>query len=514
MASSSSSSIQFMTLEELDEGVVKTFQPTDAQLVGCYLYNKIFMAPTPIGLKSTFPEIDIYGSKGLPPWEIWRIYQPFKFPHQDFIYFFSPVKKLNPNGGSRFARTIGSDGGSWSETEAAKPVYVNGIQQPFGKLRKFRYEKNKDKSFEHHTAWLMDEFTINQASHLALCRLKINDKGGVRNKRKKFSDEENDRKTKSFKNRKIEPKRDQMQYNICEQQKGSASFTSTSTSTTTQQLSSPSQYEDDKAVQVQVHHDDNHDIWKDDQPIASIDQWYDERRQQQQFSDYSLEQLQELEHNKRCEEEEQLQQQDEQHLLPSASHYHEQQPQLLGDDVLMVSYQPRAPHYDDDQVVRVQEDSYNCYEQQLLLCDDHDYLDDENLMFSTPSLFGSDEMLNDDPNLMEASVAQPLASGDEEQQKFSDDYSLVLQQQVEPYKRCEEQQQEQDERLLQPSPSHFHDLGDDDPMIYGHQDFDIPLDTAYLQSDEFNGFYIDQDQPTALQWLDGDDQHQYSDILW
>ena len=210
MASSSSSSIQFMTLEELDEGVVKTFQPTDAQLVGCYLYNKIFMAPTPIGLKSTFPEIDIYGSKGLPPWEIWRIYQPFKFPHQDFIYFFSPVKKLNPNGGSRFARTIGSDGGTWSETEAAKPVYVNGIQQPFGKLRKFRYEKNKDKGFEHHTAWLMDEFTINQAPDLALCRLKINDKGGGRNKRKKFSDEENDRKIKSFKIQ----KREQIQNNV------------------------------------------------------------------------------------------------------------------------------------------------------------------------------------------------------------------------------------------------------------------------------------------------------------
>ncbi|KAK9930311.1 hypothetical protein M0R45_027350 [Rubus argutus] len=207
---SSSSSIQFMTLEELDEGVVKTFQPTDAQLVGCYLYNKIFMAPTPIGLKSTFPEIDIYGSKGLPPWEIWRIYQPFKFPHQDFIYFFSPVKKLNPNGGSRFARTIGSDGGTWSETEAAKPVYVNGIQQPFGKLRKFRYEKNKDKGFEHHTAWLMDEFTINQAPDLALCRLKINDKGGGRNKRKKFSDEENDRKIKSFKIQ----KREQIQNNV------------------------------------------------------------------------------------------------------------------------------------------------------------------------------------------------------------------------------------------------------------------------------------------------------------
>ncbi|XP_061998842.1 uncharacterized protein LOC133716097 [Rosa rugosa] len=183
--SSSSSSI-FMSLEDLDVGVVKTFHPTDSDLVGSYLYNRI-KSPIPIG-KQTFPEIKIYGTT-------------------DYIYFFSPVKKL----GSRCFRKIGYDGGTWSETESAKPVYVSGIEEPYGKLRKFRYENNKVKGCEHHAAWLMDEFTINQAPDLALCRLKLNDKGGGRKKRKKSSNEtnedENHRKTMSFKNRKLEPKR-------------------------------------------------------------------------------------------------------------------------------------------------------------------------------------------------------------------------------------------------------------------------------------------------------------------
>ncbi|XP_024172310.1 uncharacterized protein LOC112178387 [Rosa chinensis] len=329
-----SSSISFFTrLEDLDVGVVKTFHPTDSDLVGSYLYNRI-KSPTPIGGKQTFPEIEIYGTTGLPPWDIWRIYEPCKFPHQDYIYFFSPVKKL----GSRCSRRIGSDGGTWSETESAKPVYVSGIEEAYGKLRKFRFENNRDKGCEHHAAWLMDEFTINQAPDLALCRLKLNEKGGGRKKRKKSSDhetneDENHRKTMSFKNRKLEPKRVQVQNNMCEQQKGSASFSSAST---TQQL--PPQC-DDRGYCVDENLlfsptglvDDYDDILDSDQFLASLDQWYEE--QQQQFSDSSLlVPQQQVEPNNSCVE--QQQQQDEQKLPPSPSLVHEQQ--LCGGFDLMV----------------------------------------------------------------------------------------------------------------------------------------------------------------------------------
>ncbi|XP_062005733.1 NAC domain-containing protein 71-like [Rosa rugosa] len=309
-----------MSLEDLDVGVVKTFHPTDSDLVGSYLYNRI-KSPTPIGGKQTFPEIEIYGTTGLPPWDIWRIYEPSKFPHQDYIYFFSRVKKL----GSRCSRRIGCDGGTWSETEAAKPVYVSGIEEPYGKLRKFRYENNKDKGFEHHAAWLMDEYTINQAPDLALCRLKVNDKGaGGRKKRKKSSDktneDENHRKTK----------RVQVQNNTCEQQKGSASFSST------QQL--PPQCDDhDYCMDENLVFsptglvDDYHDIFNSDEFLASLDQWYEE-----QLSDSSLlVPQQQVEPNNSCEE--QQHQQDEQKLLPSPSLVHEQQ-LSSGFDLMVCGY--------------------------------------------------------------------------------------------------------------------------------------------------------------------------------
>ena len=54
--------------------------------------------------------------------------------------------------------------------------------------------------------------------------------------------------------------------------------------------------------------DNNDDMFKDDQLMASIDQWYDE--QQPQFLDYSLVPQQQLEPNKSSEEEEKLQQED------------------------------------------------------------------------------------------------------------------------------------------------------------------------------------------------------------
>ncbi|XP_050378558.1 uncharacterized protein LOC126795868 [Argentina anserina] len=233
----------FTTLDELDVGVVKTFQPSEAVLVGFYLYHKLFTDSNSSNHIQAFPEICIYGETGLPPWEIWRLYQHAKFPHQEFIYFFSHAQKVNPNK-IRKSRKVGSDGGTWSETETAKPVYVSGIEEEYGKVRKFRYEA-KDTAFEHHGAWLMDEYTINRAPDLALCRLKVNDKGGERgrkNKRKFVADENGESlKSKGSSNRrKLEPRRSSEQ--VCEE--STASFT---TSATSQPVLSPYHSHEDES---------------------------------------------------------------------------------------------------------------------------------------------------------------------------------------------------------------------------------------------------------------------------
>ncbi|KAL6179478.1 hypothetical protein ACLB2K_050993 [Fragaria x ananassa] len=256
---------QFATLDELDVGVVTTFQPTEEDLLCYYLYNKVF--ETPFSNYKTFPETCIYGKDGLPPWQIWRLYQQCKFLHQDFIYFFSRAEKLNPNK-SRNSRKVGTDGCKWSEsTETFKSIYVAGNKEAFGSLRKFRYEKNlnkkdkKDKKErdiydEHHGSWLMDEFTINHAPDLALYRLKVNAKGGDR-KRKSSAAEKNvedeNLTRQSLKKRKREPRRSSDQNS---QQEG----------TTSQQMPFSYLNEDDQVAQILVSVDDCVD---DENPIFS-----------------------------------------------------------------------------------------------------------------------------------------------------------------------------------------------------------------------------------------------------
>nr|XP_011465731.1 PREDICTED: uncharacterized protein LOC105351863 [Fragaria vesca subsp. vesca] len=200
-SSSGSGSRELMRLEELPCGVVRTFKPTDAQLVGHYLYGKIRMMGQVGNGKQAFPELDVYGITGMEPWLIWDCLEAIRFPHQDFSYFFTRVKRLSAKGkGKRCSRTVGS-GGKWSENESSKEVYVDGFQEPFGRMRKLRYE-NSDKEFEHHGAWMIEEFSIEHpgvvSSDLVLCRMKRNGKSNNK-KRKAVEDEEvNAKRAKCF----------------------------------------------------------------------------------------------------------------------------------------------------------------------------------------------------------------------------------------------------------------------------------------------------------------------------
>ncbi|KAL6191835.1 hypothetical protein ACLB2K_038224 [Fragaria x ananassa] len=169
---------------------------------------------------------------------------------EEFIYFFSGAEKLNPNK-TRHSRKIGT--GTWHETDNVRPIYVTGYEEVYWSLRKFRYQKKESKNEkdkkeryifdEHHGAWLMDEFTINQAPDLALYRLKVNAKGGDR-KRKSSAAENNGedeslmRSTQSLKKQKLEPRRAIQNSCISERQQ----------STTSQQMPSSYFHQDDQVV--------------------------------------------------------------------------------------------------------------------------------------------------------------------------------------------------------------------------------------------------------------------------
>nr|XP_011464579.1 PREDICTED: NAC domain-containing protein 102-like isoform X1 [Fragaria vesca subsp. vesca]XP_011464580.1 PREDICTED: NAC domain-containing protein 102-like isoform X1 [Fragaria vesca subsp. vesca]XP_011464581.1 PREDICTED: NAC domain-containing protein 102-like isoform X1 [Fragaria vesca subsp. vesca] len=333
---------QFATLAELSVGVVTTFQPSEAQLVRHYLYNKVFNDDP----SSTFPQINIYGKDGLPPWEIWRIYQQCKYPHQEFIYFFSRAEKLNPNK-TRHSRKIGT--GTWHETENVRPIYVAGYEEAYGSLRKFRYQKKESKNEkdkkerdicdEHHGAWLMDEFTINQAPDLALYRLKVNAKGGDR-KRKSSAAENNGedeslmRSKQSLKKRKLEPRRAVQNSCMSEHQQ----------STTSQQMPSSYFHQVDQVVPENFPHeieqilmsDDDDDenlsttalLWNEAQLRACVARSIPDE-QHPQPEQYSVAPQQQLGPESSSSQEEyqvQLPQQDQ----ASSSHSNEQQ--LLADD--------------------------------------------------------------------------------------------------------------------------------------------------------------------------------------
>ncbi|KAL6184179.1 hypothetical protein ACLB2K_045583 [Fragaria x ananassa] len=313
MASSSSRSSGLNLLEELQWGVVKTFNPTDAQLVGHYLYNQTTLGHGGNGMQA-FPDLDIYGESGMEPWAVWDSLEPIRIPHQDFSYFFARVKKLSSKG-KRLCRRVGS-GGTWSETEPGKDVFVDAVQQAYGKLRKLRYENKDEESFgyQHHGAWLMEEYTINHLPDLALYRLKVNGKGGhhnQRNKRKTISDET----PSSSKKQKLELKRDQ-QPPQCDDHDYSVDQNL---------VLSPTGFGLD---------DD------DDQFTANLDQWNEELLHQ---IITTVPQQQVVEPNSsNCE---QLQQQGEQQLLPSPS------PSLGGDDSQDTLY--------------IQSDEFNAFEQDL-----------------------------------------------------------------------------------------------------------------------------------------------------
>ncbi|KAF7843015.1 NAC domain-containing protein 67 [Senna tora] len=79
------------------------FLPTDAELVGCYLYKKVTGMALPNGVVF---ECDLYGKEN--PWEIWERYKQnvVKCVEGEDLYFFTKLKKKSPKA-KRIERRIG-----------------------------------------------------------------------------------------------------------------------------------------------------------------------------------------------------------------------------------------------------------------------------------------------------------------------------------------------------------------------------------------------------------------------
>ncbi|XP_009347574.2 NAC domain-containing protein 35-like [Pyrus x bretschneideri] len=152
------------------------FRPTDQELVGFYLSNRViageqFMAYC----RSFLHEFDPFGET--EPWVIWENFGGRSLVDQD-LYLFYELHYLPSN---YIKRTIDA-GGTWSQSSYKTVKDFDGKQ--IGDKRCFKY---KNEGCEQDCGWLLEEYILNQTQEIVdgngsdhksrkvvLCRLKKN----------------------------------------------------------------------------------------------------------------------------------------------------------------------------------------------------------------------------------------------------------------------------------------------------------------------------------------------------
>ncbi|KAH7557455.1 hypothetical protein JRO89_XS11G0159100 [Xanthoceras sorbifolium] len=159
--------MQFPSMSPYPVGV--RFHPTDTELVGFYLYNKI-VAPTLLSGNNWVRDCDLYGLQ--EPSDIWRLFggDDGLIDDDRALYFFTKLKKKSSNG-YRICRRVAS--GTWAGEDSGEKIEALNV---FGFKKRFRYENAKSPQDR---AWIMHEFTIG-SNEMVLCRLKKNKSGGQR----------------------------------------------------------------------------------------------------------------------------------------------------------------------------------------------------------------------------------------------------------------------------------------------------------------------------------------------
>jgi hypothetical protein len=136
------------------------FQPTDEELVGFYLLNKV--RGEDVGWDG-IREIDVYGEKA--PWQFCG--------DQEKLYIFTRLKKLGKN---RVGRTAGGCG-VWHESSSDKVCDAQGDVIGFRKLFCFKVKKQKSN-------WLMHEFSLvgegERNTDWVLCTIQKKESSGSR----------------------------------------------------------------------------------------------------------------------------------------------------------------------------------------------------------------------------------------------------------------------------------------------------------------------------------------------
>ncbi|KAK3228614.1 hypothetical protein Dsin_000495 [Dipteronia sinensis] len=147
------------------------FLPTDRELVGYYLFNKIYSKTESFtDVENVFvKECDLYGFQ--EPWQIWELYGGDNLEDSQALHLFTRLKKTSVNS-SRISRRVGS--GTWAGEDCGEKIAAGNVD---GCKKRFRYE-NQDSP--HNGAWIMHEFAIDSKAFgihdqdIVVCRLRKN----------------------------------------------------------------------------------------------------------------------------------------------------------------------------------------------------------------------------------------------------------------------------------------------------------------------------------------------------
>ncbi|KAK2647912.1 hypothetical protein Ddye_015401 [Dipteronia dyeriana] len=152
------------------------FHPSERELVGFYLFNKINSKTDCFNdLEKKFvKDCDLYGCE--EPWQIWESYGGHQLEDGEALHLFTRLKKVSVRG-SRVSRRVGS--GTWAGEDSGDQIVVGDVVCI---KKRFRYENQH--SPQHDGAWIMHEFNLND-SDIVLCRLRRNLSGGRRGPEKK-----------------------------------------------------------------------------------------------------------------------------------------------------------------------------------------------------------------------------------------------------------------------------------------------------------------------------------------
>ncbi|KAK2647840.1 hypothetical protein Ddye_015331 [Dipteronia dyeriana] len=160
------------------------FHPSDKDLVGFYLLNKICKKTESFNdlERVLVNECDLYGCE--EAWQIWESYGGAHLEDGEGLHLFTRLKKVSARG-SRVSRRVGS--GTWAGEDGGEKIFVGDV---VGFKKRFRYENRH--SPQHDGAWIMHEFALDSnmfmgpnENDIVLCCLRKNLSGGRRGPEKK-----------------------------------------------------------------------------------------------------------------------------------------------------------------------------------------------------------------------------------------------------------------------------------------------------------------------------------------